>query len=191
MDAAHVERLVRELLVELREDPDRPGLALTPARLREVLSEFAATRAPPRLDAPPARPAASGQLVLVRDVQFFSLCEHHLLPFFGRCQIGCIPRERPCDAAWCLEVVAFHAHRLQLQERITEQIADTLFAALEPEGVGVAIDGRHLCMMMRGVEKQDSHIQTSTLRGSFLQPAVRQSFMALLRRAGTRPSPRG
>ncbi len=189
MDGARVERLVRELLAELEEDPARPGLAHTPERLREVLSTFERRPGPPVLGGRDVRPEVPGRMVLVRDVGFLSLCEHHLLPFFGTCQIGCIPREHPCDPPWCMEVVTFFARRLQLQERLTEQIADALHAILEPEGVGVAIDGRHMCMMMRGVEKQDSHIQTSSLRGRFLDPAVRGTFEVMLRRRRSGPSP--
>lgn len=189
MDAARVERLVRELLAELGEDPARTGLAHTPERLREILATFE-LRPGPALPAGGDRPPeVPGRMVLVREVAFLSLCEHHLLPFFGTCQIGCVPRARPCDPGWCTEVVTFLAHRLQLQERLTEQIADAVHTVLEPDGVGVAIDGRHMCMMMRGVEKQSSHIQTSSLRGSFLEPAVRGTFAAMLRRRRNRTSP--
>ncbi len=182
MDGGRFERLVRELLTELEEDPSRPGLARTPERFREVLSRFELRPGPPVLAGRDLRPEHPGQMVLVRDLGFLSLCEHHLLPFFGTCQIGCIPREHPCDPQWCMEVVTFFAHRFQLQERLTEQIADALYAELAPEGVGVAIDGQHMCMMMRGVQKQNSHIQTSSLRGAFLEPAVHGTFAAMLRR---------
>lgn len=180
MDAARVEHLVRELLAELGEDPARPGLAETPRRLREVLSSFELRSGPPVPAARGLRSELSGRMVLVRELRFVSLCEHHLLPFFGTCQIGVIPRVHHCELTWCAEVVTFFAHRLQLQERLTEQIADALDSVLEPEGVGVAMDGRHMCMMMRGAEKQSSHIQTSTVRGSFLDPAVRSTFAAML-----------
>lgn len=180
MDRARVERLVRELLVELADDPKRPGLTHTPERFTELLASFDLRRRPPEAPAPP-RPEAAGEMVILPDLAFVSLCEHHLLPFFGRCQIGCVPRRRSCEPAWCLELVSHFAHRPQLQERLTEQIAEALFQALEPEGLGVAIDGRHLCMMMRGVQKQESHIQTSSLRGSFLaDPALRSSFFSQL-----------
>ncbi len=188
MDDARVELLVRELLAELEEDPARPGLARTPERLREVLATFELRPGPPVPTGRDPPPEVPGRMVLVREVGFLSLCEHHLLPFFGTCQIGCVPRAHPCDPGWCTEVVAFYAHRLQLQERLTEQIADAIHTMLEPDGIGVAIDGRHLCMMMRGVEKQDSHIQTSSLRGCFLEPAVRGTFAAMLRRRPGRPS---
>ncbi len=189
MDAARVERLVRELLAELDEDPARPGLAHTPERVRQALSTFELRPWPPVLAGGDLPPEAPGRMVLVRDVGFLSLCEHHLLPFFGTCHVACIPRAHPCDPGWCTEVVTFLAHRLQLQERLTEQIADAIHAMLDPDGVGVTIDGRHMCMMMRGVEKQSSHIQTSSLRGCFLEPAVRDTFAAMLRRRRGRPSP--
>lgn len=179
MDRPRVERLVADLLRELGEDPLRQGLAGTPGRVTDVLSSFQRRKGAP----PPGRAEeleAGGPMILVRDLGFLSLCEHHLLPFFGRCQIGYVPKGRAYDASACADVVTFYARRLQLQERLTEQIADALFNALEPEGIGVVLEGRHMCMMMRGVEKQNSDIETSSLRGSFLDPATRQSFVALL-----------
>jgi len=121
-------------------------------------------------------------MTLLRGLGFVSLCEHHLLPFFGQVHVGCIPRDPAwaCDPAACAEVVEALAHRPQLQERMTEEVADALFAALRPEGLGVAVEGRHLCMMMRGVGKHGAEIRTSSLRGSFLDPGIRRTFFVSL-----------
>ena len=140
---------------------ERPGESLS--CLKCLLFE---RWSPSRFRALP-RVSGRGQMTIVSKLAFVSLCEHHLLPFFGQIHIGCIARERGCDAAYCARVVESFAHRPQLQERLTEQIADALMEALEPEGIGVAAEGRHMCMMMRGVEKQNSKIQSSTLRGCF------------------------
>ncbi len=184
MDRARVERLVRELLAELGEDPARQGLALTPARVSDLLEEFSLREPEPVALEPSAESARPGEMTLVQSLSFFSLCEHHLLPFFGRVHIGWIPRARTCDAAECARVVERVVHRPQLQERITEEIADRLYRALEPVGLGVAAEGRHMCMMMRGVRKQKSEIQSSSLRGAFLDdPAIRRTFFAQVARA--------
>ncbi len=182
MDAAKVQQLVRELLGELGEDPSRAELAGTPERVAETLrlltSGYEATL--PSLTRLPTRPGSGHEMVVLRDLGFFSLCEHHLLPFFGRCHVGYIPGAKIWDVEQVIEVVVHFSRRLQLQEKLTEQIADALCVALEPEGVGVLVEGRHLCMMMRGVEKQNSEVQTSSLRGSFHDAAIRRSFFAEL-----------
>ncbi len=183
MDRARVERLVRELLAELGEDPARQGLVLTPARVSDLLEKFSPRKPEPVALEPSAESAPPGEMTLVQSLGFFSLCEHHLLPFFGRVHVGCIERERAVDAATCARIVERFARRPQLQERLTEQIADALVEALRPDGVGVAAEGRHMCMMMRGVEKQNSEIQSSTLRGCFYDPAVRRAFFQHVMRA--------
>ena len=176
MDRARVEQLIQELLIELGEDPSQERLAGTPRRVAELLEMFAVQKPepipPPSTHESPGR----GRMMIVPNLGFISICEHHLLPFFGQIHVGCIARERTCDAAYCARVVEAFAHRPQLQERLTEQIADALMEALEPEGIGVAAEGRHMCMMMRGVEKQNSEIQSSTLRGCFFDPTIRRTF---------------
>ncbi len=178
MNHARVEQIIRDLLLELGEDPTREGLQATPVRTADLLQAFAVKR--PQA-APPAVATASlagmGAMT-VQTFAFVSLCEHHLLPFFGRVHIGCILRLRECAPTYFEHVVATYAHQPQLQERMTEQIADALMMAVEPNGIGVAAEGRHMCMMMRGVEKQNSEIRSSTLRGCFYQAAIRRSFFA-------------
>lgn len=176
MVPSRLESLIRELIAELVEAPARQGLVDTPRRVADWLELFSVRCPAPIVRAAPANPPDKGRMIVVQNLGFRSLCEHHLLPFFGRVHIGCITRERRCDAELCEEVVAYFAHRPQLQERFTEQIADFLFEALAPEGLGVAAEGRHMCMMMRGVEKQNSEIQSSSLRGCFLEPAIRRTF---------------
>lgn len=183
MDASRLERIVRELILELGEDPARTGLVETPRRVADWLGLFSLRSPAPVAPAASAAVSGEGRMTLVQNLAFYSLCEHHLLPFFGRVHVGCVTRERRCDADYCAEVVAYVAHRPQLQERLTEQIADLLFEALAPEGLAVAAEGRHMCMMMRGVEKQNSEIQSSSLRGSFLQPPLRRAFFRNVARA--------
>jgi len=181
--------LVRAQLALMGEDAEREGLARTPFRaaramrwmtrgyamdVRSVVGEglFAA-------EAPPER----ASMVMVRDIELYSLCEHHLLPFFGRAHVAYIPRERIVGLSKLPRIVEVFARRLQVQERLTEQIADAVEEVLQPSGVGVVIDAVHLCMMMRGVEKQNSRTLTSALRGSFQSDArTREEFLALARR---------
>jgi len=184
MNRAHVEQILRDLLIEIGEDPDREGLRQAPARAAELIEAFAVKQ--PQPDSPPSTVMlAPAGMMTVQTLAFVSLCEHHLLPFFGRIHVGCIPRAHDSDPAYFEHVVATYTHQLQLQERMTEQIADTLMTALDAEGVGVAAEGRHLCMMMRGVEKQNSEIQSSTLRGCFYQAAIRRAFFTHVMMAGS------
>jgi GTP cyclohydrolase IA len=183
MDRSHVEQIIRQLLIELGEDPSQERLAGTPRRVAELIEMFAVQKLEPIPLSSASESPSRGRMMIVPNLAFVSLCEHHLLPFFGRVHIGCIARDRTCDAAYCVRVVESFAHRPQLQERLTEQIADALMDALEPEGVGVAAEGRHLCMMMRGVEKQNSEIQSSTLRGCFFNPTVRRTFFTHVMKA--------
>lgn len=176
MDRSRVEQIIQRLLIELGEDASQERLAGTPRQVAELFEMFAVrTLEPFPLQSTPES-LGRGQMTIVSKLAFVSLCEHHLLPFFGQIHIGCIARERGCDAAYCARVVESFAHRPQLQERLTEQIADALMEALEPEGIGVAAEGRHMCMMMRGVEKQNSKIQSSTLRGCFFNSTIRRTF---------------
>ena len=176
MNRSHLEQLIRELLIELGEDLSHERLAGTPSRVADLLEMFALQKLEPIPFQSASKSLGRGRMMIVRNLRFLSLCEHHLLPFFGRIHIGCIARERTCDPAYCAHVVERFAHRPQLQERLTEEIADALMEALEPEGIGVAAEGRHMCMMMRGVEKQNSEIQSSTLRGCFFESTIRRTF---------------
>src|SRR5262249_40973850 len=144
MDRARVEQLIQELLIELGEDPSQERLAGTPRRVAELLEMFAVQKPepvpPPSTHESPGR----GRMMIVPNLGFISICEHHLLPFFGQIHVGCIARERTCDAAYCARVVEAFAHRPQLQERLTEQIADALMEALDPEAIGLATPARHI-----------------------------------------------
>lgn len=178
MNRFRVEQIIRDLLVELGEDPSQERLVATPAHVADLLEMFAIQDVKPVRFQIASENLDKERMVIVRNLRFVSLCEHHLLPFFGQIHIGFIARMRMCDPAECARAVEQFAHRPQLQERLTEQIADALMGALQPRGIGVAAEGRHMCMMMRGVEKQNSGIQSSTLRGCFFQPVIRRIFFA-------------
>jgi GTP cyclohydrolase IA len=176
------EALVRELLVRLGEDPERNGLLRTPERVeRSLLWLTRGTRMSVR--------DAVGEgvfeedhhnMVIVKDIEMYSLCEHHLLPFFGKVHVAYIPNGRIVGLSKIPRIVEVFARRLQVQERLTSQIAEALSDVLEPEGVGVIIEAYHLCMMMRGVEKQNSKTLTSAMRGVFLTDLrTREEFLRL------------
>jgi len=186
MDHEKVAGLVRELLREIGEDPKREGLVDTPKRVAAAL-EFLTSgyRGNP---AETINRAVFVQethnMVIARDIELYSLCEHHLLPFFGRCHIGYIAKDRVIGVSKLARLVDLYARRLQLQERLTDQIAHSLMNALKADGVGVAIEAQHLCMMMRGVEKQNSMMTTSAMLGSFRNSvATRTEFLTLIGRA--------
>jgi len=173
---------VRALLERLGENADREGLARTPHRVAEALHWL--TRGY-ELDYHQVVGGAlfeeeHASMVLVRDIELYSLCEHHMLPFFGRAHIAYIPDGRIVGLSKLPRIVEVFARRLQVQERLTDQIADALQDVLRPKGVGVVIEASHLCMMMRGVEKQNSRTVTSALRGSFRDcPMTRDEFLRL------------
>ncbi|GLC26057.1 GTP cyclohydrolase I FolE [Roseisolibacter agri] len=179
---AELERTTRRMLALLGEDPDRDGLLRTPHRVAESLQwltrgahfEVADAVGDAQFD------VAHDQMVLVRDVEFYSLCEHHMLPFYGRAHVAYVPDGRIVGLSKIARVVELYARRLQVQERLGEQVADALEEALRPRGVGVVLDAVHLCMMMRGVEKQNSRTVTSALRGEFRDDArTRDEFLRL------------
>lgn len=185
MNKDRVEQLVRELLRELGEDPDREGLLRTPAR---VASAYEFLTSGYRQDIGTiinnaVFQAESNNMIISRDIEVYSLCEHHMLPFFGRCHIGYIATEKVIGLSKMARIVDFYARRLQIQERLTAQIAEELMNATNAEGVGVVMECRHLCSMMRGVEKQNSVMTTSSVLGSFHDEAVtRQEFLSLIGR---------
>jgi len=182
----NVERIVRELLIELGENPSREGLARTPARVAAAL-EFLTSGY--RADAERLINNAiftqhTNNMIVARDIELYSLCEDHLLPFFGRCHIGYIANQRVFGISKLARLADMHARRLQIQQRLTDEIAQTIFEAIDAEGVGVVIEARHLCMMMRGVQKQNSVVITSAMLGSFRDaPATREEFLALIARS--------
>ena len=173
---------VRDQIALLGEDPDREGLLKTPARVAASLQWL--TRGYDMSVADVVGDALFAEdhtsMVMVRDIEFYSLCEHHMLPFFGRAHIAYLPKGRVVGLSKIPRVVEVFARRLQVQERLTEQIAQALEDVLAPVGVGVVLDGVHLCMMMRGVEKQSSRTITSSLRGAFRDDArTREEFLRL------------
>jgi GTP cyclohydrolase I len=179
---AEHEAVVRRMLALLGEDPDRDGLQRTPHRVAESMAWL--TRGTGR-DAAEAVGGACFEerhdaMVLVRDIEFYSLCEHHMLPFFGRAHVAYIPDGHIVGLSKIPRVVEIYARRLQVQERLGEQVADALHAVLQPRGVGVVLEAVHLCMMMRGVEKQNSRTVTSAVRGAFRDDAsTREEFLRL------------
>jgi GTP cyclohydrolase I len=176
--------LIRQLLTELGEDPDREGLLRTPLRVEKALkfltSGYQADIAQVLNDA--LFTVDYSEMVIVRDIDFYSLCEHHLLPFFGKCHIAYLPNKRVIGLSKIPRIVDVFARRLQIQERMTNQIAETIKQAIEPHGVAVVCEGTHLCMSMRGVEKQNSYAVTSAMLGGFRDNSrTRMEFLELIR----------
>ncbi len=185
INADRVAALVRELLVELGEDPAREGLQRTPERVAKALSfltEGYGQTARQVLNGAVFQ-AYLNHMIIVRDIEVYSLCEHHLLPFYGRCHVGYIAKDKVMGVSKIARIVDCFARRLQIQERLTEQVAQSVMTEVQAEGVGVVMECHHLCMMMRGVEKQNSVMTTSVVLGSFRNdPATRQEFMTLINR---------
>ena len=179
------EALVRRQLELLGEDPDREGIRRTPERVAKSLAWLTRGYSLDVADVVGNALFAEKhrQMVMVRDVDFYSLCEHHMLPFYGKAHVAYVPNGRIVGLSKLPRIVEVYARRLQVQERLTEQIADAIERVLHPLGVGVVIEGVHLCMMMRGVEKQGSKTITSALRGTFREcPMTRDEFLRLAHR---------
>jgi GTP cyclohydrolase IA len=179
-----MDNIIKQWIAKIGEDPEREGLRNTPRRTAEAWAYM--TRGYQQDPAEVLNSAVfeveANHMVIVRDIEIYSICEHHLLPFFGVCHIGYIPRGKVLGVSKLARLADMFARRLQLQERLTNQIARSLMDALEPEGVGVIIEARHLCMMMRGVEKQNSCMVTSAMLGSFHDSvATRNEFLHLSR----------
>jgi GTP cyclohydrolase I len=180
-----MEHLFRDLLQKLGENPARPGLEKTPARAAEAMafltSGYHLTSEEIVKDA--LFPSDTDGMVIVKDIECYSLCEHHLLPFFGKVHVGYIPDEYVIGLSKIARIVDIFARRLQVQERMGQQICDALDNILKPKGVGVVIEANHLCMMMRGVGKQHGQAVTSHVRGLFKSdPRTRQEFLELIRK---------
>lgn len=178
--AAHA----RDLIAHLGEDPRRTGLADTPERYAQAMRFLTGGYEAEPADAVGRAifPAEGEGVVLVRDIEFHSLCEHHLLPFFGRMHVAYLPGERIIGLSKIPRLVDLYARRLQVQERITEQVADALVRLLKPRGVLVLAEAQHLCMAMRGVEKQHSSTATRALRGEYLHDApARQELLSMIK----------
>ena len=178
-----IETLVRQLLLELGEDPNREGLVKTPLRVAQALTFLTNGY---RADVKKVINNAlftqnTGGMVIVKDIEMYSMCEHHMLPFFGRCHIGYIPSGKVFGVSKLARLVDVYARRLQLQERLTDQISQVIMESVNAKGVGVMIEARHLCMMMRGVEKQNSVMVTSSVLGVFREHlATREEFLTLV-----------
>ncbi len=179
-DEAAAQEAVRMLLIALGEDPQRQGLEKTPLRVarmyRELLSGYQMN--PQALINEALFDIRYDEMVIVRDIEFYSLCEHHMLPFIGRAHVAYIPDGKVVGLSKIPRIVDMYARRLQVQERMTRQIADFLMELLSPQGVAVVVEGMHMCSMMRGVKKHDARMTTSAMHGSFrTNPSTRQEFL--------------
>jgi GTP cyclohydrolase I len=184
LTSATYEELVREMLVRLGEDPDREGLSHTPARVEKAMRFLVKGYKddPDALLRKALFTVGYDEMVIVKDIEMFSLCEHHLLPFFGKVHVAYIPNGKVIGLSKIPRLIDAFSRRLQIQERLTTQIAEAIQSAIEPQGVGVVIEARHLCMMMRGVEKQHSSAVTSSMLGSFRsEEETRTEFLSLIR----------
>ncbi|HEX8797426.1 MAG TPA: GTP cyclohydrolase I FolE [Terriglobales bacterium] len=190
LTSATLEDLTRELLVRLGEDPDREGLLRTPERFAKAYQYLTKgyNEDPADILHGALYSVDYDEMVIVKDIEMFSLCEHHVLPFFGKVHIAYIPKGKVVGLSKLPRLVEVFARRLQVQERLTVEIAESIQNAIHPLGVGVVIEARHLCMMMRGVEKQHSATVTSSMLGAFRAPQTRQEFLALIREKTTNGS---
>src|SRR3974390_1163191 len=179
--------IYRELLRRMGEDPNRDGLLATPGRVEKSMAFLTKgyQEDPHELLRGALFDVDYDEMVIVKDVEMFSLCEHHLLPFFGKVHVAYIPKGKVIGLSKIARLVEVFARRLQVQERLTRQIADTIQEAIHPQGVGVVIEARHLCMMMRGIEKQHSSTVTSAMLGCFRQKETRTEFLSLVRQPGS------
>jgi GTP cyclohydrolase I len=181
--SASFEELVREMIVRLGEDPEREGLTQTPERVHRAYEHLMKgyKEDPEAMLKNALFTVTYDQMVIVKDVEMFSLCEHHMLPFFGKVHVAYIPNGKVIGLSKIPRLVDIFSRRLQIQERLTTQIAETIQKAIQPQGVGVVIEARHLCMMMRGVEKQHSAAVTSSMLGCFRdEQETRTEFLSLI-----------
>ena len=186
-DTDEIQALIEQLLVHLGENPTRDGLVKTPERVAKAFRFFTEGY---QQDADEVLnealfPIEYDEMVVIRDIDFFSLCEHHLLPFYGKCHVAYLPNGRIVGLSKIPRLVEVFSHRLQVQERLTVQIAEALQQKLNPQGVAVVMEARHLCMMMRGVETPNAVAVTSSMQGVFQsQQQTREEFLNLIRRSG-------
>jgi GTP cyclohydrolase I len=184
LTSATYEELVREMLVRLGQDPDREGLSRTPERVEKAMRFLVKGYQddPETLLREALFTVSYDEMVIVKDIEMFSLCEHHLLPFFGKVHVAYIPNGKVIGLSKIPRLIEAFSRRLQIQERLTTQIAEAIQNTIEPQGVGVVIEARHLCMMMRGVEKQHSSAVTSSMLGCFRnEEETRTEFLSLIR----------
>jgi GTP cyclohydrolase I len=183
LTSASFEDLVREMIVRLGEDPSREGLVETPERVHAAYKHLLRgyNEDPQAMLKKALFTVTYDEMVIVKDVEMFSLCEHHMLPFFGKVHVAYIPNGKVIGLSKIPRLIEIFSRRLQIQERLTTQIAETIQKAIEPQGVGVVIEARHLCMMMRGVEKQHSAAVTSSMLGCFRdEQETRTEFLSLI-----------
>jgi GTP cyclohydrolase I len=182
IDKSKIERAVTSIIEAMGEDPNREGLVDTPKRIAEMYAElFVGIAGDPKADLQVGFEEGHHEMVIFKDIPFYSMCEHHFLPFYGLAHIGYIPNGRVVGASKMARVVDILAKRPQLQERLTSQIADTIVEVLSPQGVAVVIQAEHLCMTMRGIKKPGSNIVTSAMRGLFRRnPKTRSEFLSLV-----------
>jgi GTP cyclohydrolase I len=188
-ESGNIAELVRRMLAQLGEDPNREGLRRTPERFEKALRFLTSgyRQEPEKLLNGAMFSVCYDEMVVVKDIEVYSLCEHHLLPFFGKCHVAYIPNNRVVGLSKIARLVNMYARRLQIQERLTSQIAQTINDKLKPQGVGVIIEARHLCMVMRGVEKQHSAAVTSAMLGAFREnKQTRDEFLSLVQGHGTK-----
>lgn len=180
MDLDTLEKATTKLLEAIGEDPKREGLLKTPSRVAHAYKEILAgyRTNPEELINDAFFTVSYDEMVIVKDIEFYSLCEHHMLPFYGVVHVGYIPDGKVIGLSKIPRIVDMFSRRLQVQERMTQQIADFLQESLQPQGVGVVVEGKHLCMMMRGIKKQGSSMTTSAMLGVFrTQPSTRMEFL--------------
>jgi GTP cyclohydrolase IA len=184
LTSATFEDLVREMLIRLGEDPEREGLVRTPERVQKAFQFLTKgySEDPEVMLKKALFTVTYDEMVIVKDVEMFSQCEHHMLPFFGKVHVAYIPNGKVIGLSKIPRLIEIFSRRLQIQERLTTQIAETIQKVIQPQGVGVVIEARHLCMMMRGVEKQHSAAVTSSMLGCFRdEQETRQEFLSLIR----------
>jgi len=183
-DHNKIKEIIKSLLGEIGEDPKREGLVKTPERVAKAWDFFSQGY---QTDIQGIVNGAifdedCSEMVVVRDIEFFSMCEHHMIPFFGRCHVGYLPNSKIIGLSKIPRIIDAFSQRLQVQERLTTQVAETLMDILDPKGVGVVMEGRHLCMQMRGVEKQNSLATTSAMLGQFRKSAeTRSEFLSIIK----------
>jgi GTP cyclohydrolase IA len=188
-ESGDIAELVRRMIAQLGEDPNREGLRRTPERFEKALRFLTSgyRQEPERLLNGAMFSVCYDEMVVVKDIELYSLCEHHLLPFFGKCHVAYIPNQKVVGLSKIARLVNMYARRLQIQERLTSQIAQTINDKLKPHGVGVIIEARHLCMVMRGVEKQHSAAVTSAMLGAFREnQQTRDEFLSLVHSQSTK-----
>lgn len=181
------QELYRELLGRFHEDPDRDGLLSTPKRVEKAMEYLTHgyDLNPTEILRGAMFDVDYDEMVIVKDIEIYSLCEHHMLPFFGRAHVAYIPNGKVIGLSKIPRLIEVFTRRLQVQERITRQVADAIQEAINPRGVGVVIEARHLCMMMRGIEKQQSSTVTSAMLGVFREQQTRGEFLSLVRQPGS------